>query len=154
MPCFSILCLFLTYLYFTKPLVLWVECLSMVQENGVKSQVESYQRLKKWYMMLPCLALSTIRWGSRVKWGNPGNGVAPSTTPWCSSYWKGSLQVTLNLGHQLYLLYFTDNISSIILALISDHWQYISSQFSLVWFLCLTFLGFFNTKAIVVVKQQ
>ena len=31
------------------------------------SQVESYQRLKKWYLMLPCLALSIIRYGSRVK---------------------------------------------------------------------------------------
>ena len=48
----------------------------MVQETGVQSKVESYQRLKKWYMMPPCLALSTLRWGSRVKWSNPGNGVA------------------------------------------------------------------------------
>ena len=36
------------------------------------------------------LTLSIIRWGSRVKWSNPGNGVAPSPTPLCSSYWKGS----------------------------------------------------------------
>ena len=28
-------------------------------------------------------------------------GVAPSPTPWCSSYWKGSLQVTLDYGRQL-----------------------------------------------------
>ena len=26
----------------------------------------------------------------------------PSPTPQCSSYWKGSLRVTLNYGHQLY----------------------------------------------------
>ena len=32
-------------------------------------------------------------------------GVAPSPTPWCSSYWKGSLLVALNYGRQLYLLY-------------------------------------------------
>ncbi len=31
-------------------------------------------------------------------------GVAPSRTPWCSSYRKGSLRVTLDYGHQLYLL--------------------------------------------------
>ena len=38
----------------------------MVQETGIQSQVESYQRLKKWYLMLPCLAL-TITWlGLRV----------------------------------------------------------------------------------------
>ena len=40
--------------------------------------------------------LSIIRYGSRVKWSNPGNGVAPSPTPWCSSYRKGSLRVTLD----------------------------------------------------------
>ena len=29
-------------------------------------------------------------------------GVVPSPTPWCSSYQKGSLQVTLDYGRQLY----------------------------------------------------
>ena len=48
----------------------------MVWETGVQSQVESYQRLKKWYFMPPCLTLSIIRYGSRVKWSNPGKGVA------------------------------------------------------------------------------
>ena len=33
-------------------------------------------------------------------------GVAPSPTPWCSSYRKGSLRVTLDYGRQLYLLTF------------------------------------------------
>ena len=45
----------------------WVECSPMVWETGVQSQVESYQRLKNWYSMSPCLTLSIIRWGSRVK---------------------------------------------------------------------------------------
>ena len=39
----------------------------------VQPQVMSYQRLKKWYLMPPCLTLS-IR--SRVKWSNPGKRVA------------------------------------------------------------------------------
>ena len=39
--------------------------------------------------MPPCLTLSIIRYESRVKWSNPGKGVAPSPTPWCSSYGKG-----------------------------------------------------------------
>ena len=43
-------------------------------------------RLKKLYLMPPCLTLSIIWYGSRVKWSNPGNGVAPSLTPQCSSY--------------------------------------------------------------------
>ena len=33
-----------------------------------------------------------------------GKGVAPFPTPWCSSYRKGSLRVTLDYGRQLYLL--------------------------------------------------
>ena len=75
----------------------------MARETRVHSQVESYQRLKKWYLVLPCLTLSIIRLGSRVKWSNPGKGVASCPTPWCSSYWKGTLQVTLDYGRQIYL---------------------------------------------------
>ena len=52
--------------------------------------------------MSPCLTLSIKRYGSRVKWSNPGKGVAPSPTPRCSSYRKGSLRVTLDYGRQLY----------------------------------------------------
>ena len=33
------------------------------------------------------------------KWSNPGKGIAPFLTPRCSSYWKGSLWVTLNYSH-------------------------------------------------------
>ena len=43
-------------------------------------------KTQKWHLMQPCLTLSIIRYGSRVKWSNPGNGVAPSPTPRCSSY--------------------------------------------------------------------
>ena len=32
-------------------------------------------------------------------------GVAPFPTPRCSSYWKGSRRVSLDYGHELYLLY-------------------------------------------------
>ena len=35
-------------------------------------------------------------WWSRVKWSNPGKGVAPFPTPRCSSYWKGSLLLALD----------------------------------------------------------
>ena len=75
-----------------------LECSPMARETWVQSQVESYQRLKKWNLLPPCLTLSIMRYGSRVKWSNPGNGVAPSPTPWCSSYRKGSLRVTLDYG--------------------------------------------------------
>ena len=54
-----------------------VECSSVAQETGVQSQVESYQRHKKWYLIPLCLTLSIIRYISRVKWSNPGKGVTP-----------------------------------------------------------------------------
>ena len=46
--------------------------------------------------------LSNTRYVSKVKWSNPRKGVAPSPTLQCSSYWKGSLLVALDNGHQLY----------------------------------------------------
>ena len=36
-------------------------------------------KTQKWYLMLPCLILSITKYGSRVKWVNPGKGVTPST---------------------------------------------------------------------------
>ena len=80
----------------------WLECSPMAQETWVQSLVESCQRLKKWFLMLPFLTLSIIRYGSRVKWSNPAKGVAPFPTPQCSSYQKRRLQVTLDKSCQLY----------------------------------------------------
>ena len=47
-------------------------------------------KTQKWYLIQPRLTLSIIRYGSRVKWNNPGKTVAPTHIPRCSSYWKGS----------------------------------------------------------------
>ena len=44
----------------------------------------------------PCLTLYNIKYGSRVKWRNPGKGVSSSSTPWCSSYQKGSFRITFD----------------------------------------------------------
>ena len=77
----------------------------MARESGVQSQIESYQKLKKWYLLTSCLTLMIIRYVSRVKWSNPGKGVAPSPTPPFSIYCKGSLRVALEYGHQRYFLY-------------------------------------------------
>ena len=60
---------------------------------------------KKWYLIPPCLTLSIIRYISKVKWSNPGEGVVPSTRPQCSSYWKGSFRVALDYSRQIYLSY-------------------------------------------------
>ena len=56
-------------------------------------------------MIPPCLTLSDIRYIWWVKWSNPGKRVAPSPTPQCSSYWKESLLVSLDYGHQLIYIY-------------------------------------------------
>ena len=63
-----------------------------------------YFCLIKWYLMPPCLTLSIIRYGSRVKWSNPGKGVAPSPTHWCSKQSKREPSGTLDYGRLLYLL--------------------------------------------------
>ena len=65
---------------------LWsVECSTMAQETWVQSHVELYRRLKKWYLIPPCLTLSIIRYRSRVKWSNLWKGIASSPTPRCNS---------------------------------------------------------------------
>ena len=44
-------------------------------------------------MVLYATLLNTQYYKVRVKWSNPGKGVAPSPTPRCSSYRKVSLRV-------------------------------------------------------------
>ena len=48
-------------------------------------------------MVLDASLLNTQHYKLWIKGkvGNPGKGVAPSPTSWCSSYWKGNLQVTI-----------------------------------------------------------
>ena len=57
-------------------------------------------------MVLDAALLNTQHYKIRIKWSNPGNGVAPSPTPQCRTYWKGSLRAILDFGscRQLYLL--------------------------------------------------
>ena len=88
----------------------------MAWETWVQNQVASHQRLKKWYLIPPFLTLSNIKCISRVKWSNPGKGVAPSPTPRRCSYWKGSLRVALDNGHQLY--FYSLNVKQFYLSLI------------------------------------
>ena len=57
-------------------------------------------------MVLDASLLNTQHYKVRIKGKveQSREGVAPSPTPRCSSYRKGSLQVTLDYGRQLYLL--------------------------------------------------
>ena len=49
-------------------------------------------------MVLDTSLLNTQQY--KVKWSNPGKGVAPSPISRCSSYWKESLLVALDFSHQ------------------------------------------------------
>ena len=55
-------------------------------------------------MVLDASLLNTQHYKVRIKGKveQSREGVAPSSTPWCSSYRKGSLRVTLDYGRQLY----------------------------------------------------
>ena len=65
---------------------MFVNCLG--DQSSIPGRV--MPKTQKWYWIPPCLTLSIIRSGSKVKWSNPGNGVVPSSTPWSGSYWKGA----------------------------------------------------------------
>ena len=58
-------------------------------------------------MVLDASLLNTQHYKVRIKGKveQSREGVAPFPTPWCSSYRKGSLRVTLDYGRQLYLLF-------------------------------------------------
>ena len=85
-----------TYIH-TGQFPLWVECLPMALWTGVQSQVKSYQRLKKWYLIPLFLTLSIIRLILGIKWSSPGEEVASSPTTQSSSYWKGIFWLPLTM---------------------------------------------------------
>ena len=55
-------------------------------------------------MVLGATLLNTQHYKVRVKWSNPGKGVAPSSTHGYSIWREASLWVTLDYGRQLYFL--------------------------------------------------
>ena len=79
--------------------------------NGPGDQGSSPGRVipKTQKMVLDASLLNTQHYKVRIKGKveQSREGVAPSPIPWCSSYRKGSLRVTLDFGRQLYLLLLT-----------------------------------------------
>ena len=63
--------------------------------------------LKTLKMVLDTSLLNTQQYKVRIKgkWSNPEKNLAPSPTFRCSSYWKGSLLVTLDYCRQLYFYF-------------------------------------------------
>ena len=68
----------------------WVECSLMVQEVGVQSSVESYQK-----MVLDAALLNTQYYKIRIK------GLVERSRERYSNYWKSKIWVALDYGHQL-----------------------------------------------------
>ncbi len=66
--------------------------------------IQSWIIPKTLKMVLDTSLLNTQQYKVRIKWSNPGKGVVPAPTPQCSSYWKGSLLVTLEYSRQLYFI--------------------------------------------------
>ena len=100
------ICLSKVYKYYLY--IYWYMCMipiymiGVMLETWVQLPVESYRRLKKWYLMQPCLNLSIIR--IMINWCHLGKGILPSLISWCSSYRKGCLWVTFDYVRQLYFI--------------------------------------------------
>ena len=62
--------------------------LANVLENLGEITDRIISKTKKWYLIPPetCFSVHIMRFGSEVKWSNPGKGVVPTPTPRCSSY--------------------------------------------------------------------
>ena len=50
----------------------------MIREIGVQSQVESYQKHKRWYLMLPCLTFNIIWYETSVSGAIRGKEWCPA----------------------------------------------------------------------------
>ena len=83
----------------------------MVQETWVQSQVVIPKTLK-WYLIPLCLTLSNIRYVSRVKWSNPGKGVAPALHLGVVAFEKGAFQsLSTTVTNFTYILFYKDGFS-------------------------------------------
>ena len=94
-------------------------------------------------MVLDTSLLNTQRYKVCIKGKVKQSGEMTSAplAPWCSSYWKGSLLVALDYGHQLYFLLclynFIKILSSFLISFLAADWNSwmnlpkLSSSFSL-----------------------
>ena len=83
--------------------------MSRVFTNGPKDRGsipgQVIPKTQKMVLDAAFLTLSIIWYWSKVKWSNQANRVAPSSTPQCSTNWKGSLQVAFANFICFYSLY-------------------------------------------------
>ena len=87
----------------------------MARETRVQFLVKSYQKIE-----FETSLLGFMRYVSKVKLSNPEKRVAHSSTAWCSSYGKRSLQISLTLSRHFSLSFIASGRSSGLLP-VSSH---------------------------------
>ena len=76
----------------------------MAWETGFNPR-SSHTRLKKWYLIPPCLTLGIIRYVLRVKRSNPRKGVVLSSHLGVVAIEKEAFKAPSTKGRQLYFIY-------------------------------------------------
>ena len=87
------------FCFYFEIIYIYIYMYIMVKETTVQSQVESYQRLKKWYLIPPCLNTQHYRVLIKGKCSNPGKGVVPSSI--LVAIEKGAFGLPLTIVSQL-----------------------------------------------------
>ena len=111
-----------------------VHKLPLVTPSSIFFSQGNYQYLSIFSLSFPCEQqtqkmvldpplLNTQHYKVRIKGKveQSWEGVAPPT-PWCSSYRKGSLRVTLDYGHQLYFYFIIISSTTTTTALFFQFW--------------------------------
>ena len=89
---------------YLTPMAKWLECLPMFWETGVQSQVELYEKLKKLYLIPPCLIPSIIRHGSRVSEAIHGKENYPPLNLGVAATEKGAIRsLSTTVGQLIYI---------------------------------------------------
>ena len=91
LPTLNILVLRPLYIFFHRP----IGIIARVFTNGLGDR-GSIPKTQKWYLKHYNVRIKS-KWSDQIK------EVAPSLTRWCRGYWKRSLWIALDCGHQLYL---------------------------------------------------
>ena len=85
-------------------------CRVFANSPGDRGSIPGQVIPKTQKMILDAALLCTIRWGSRVKWSNPGNGVAPSLHLGIIAIEKGAFKSLLTMVTNFTLIISRDQL--------------------------------------------
>ena len=102
--CFLFFLLLLGCIFF---ILIRYMCCSLVFANGQRDRGSTPGRVipKTQKMILDAFLLNTQHYKVRTKgkWSSLEKGITPSSTPRCSSYWKGGLRVAFDYSRPTYI---------------------------------------------------